>query len=200
MNLLEEHHDQLDHALLSGQLTTERLAELAPRTRWTRIETHPQVVAQPYVVGLGTYLQPQRDGLRAIVTLDLADDLGAGNWLHLSVSRARRLPTWGDLVSTRDALGYAELYFLQQLPPRRYWLNVHRAACTCCTGSTATLCRVCCGRGRRAATGRGTSMGRGRVMADKTDKVINARTVLTCDVVGPSVRSPAARWCCSSPS
>jgi hypothetical protein len=97
MSLLGEDHDMLDHALLSGQLTTERLAELAPRTRWTRIETHPQVVAQPYVVGLGTYLQPQRDGLRAIVTLDLADDLGAGNWLHLSVSRERRLPTWGGL-------------------------------------------------------------------------------------------------------
>jgi hypothetical protein len=125
LNRRDADFDQLDHALLSGQLTTSRLAELAPRTRWTRIETHPEVVAQPYVVGLGTYLQPQRDGLRAIVTLDLADDLGAGNWLHLSVSRARRLPTWGDLVSTRDALGYEELYFLQQLPPRRHWLNVH---------------------------------------------------------------------------
>jgi hypothetical protein len=117
--------DQLDHALLSGQLTTDRLAALQPRTQWTRIETHPEILAQPYVVALGTYLEPRKDGLRVIVTLDLASDVGAGDWLHLSVSRERRLPTWGDLVSTRDMLGYEELYFLQQLPPRRYWLNVH---------------------------------------------------------------------------
>lgn len=117
--------DALDHALLSGQLTTDGLASLRPRTSWTRVPTHREILAEGYVISLGTYLQPQRDGLRVIATVDLASDMGAGNWLHLSVSRARRMPTWGDLVTTRDALGYEDVYFLQQLPPRRCWLNVH---------------------------------------------------------------------------
>lgn len=96
-----------------------------PRTAWQQLRTPDAIARNPCSIDLGTYAQPQRDGLRAIVTIDLASDVGAGDWLHVSVSRARRLPTWGDLVTARDALGYGELYFLQQLPPRRHWLNVH---------------------------------------------------------------------------
>jgi hypothetical protein len=125
INTAGDDWDALDHALLSGQLNVDKLETLRPRTSWPRVTTPAMVTAHGRVIGLGTYLQPVRDGLRAIVTLDLAADLGAGNWLHISVSRTRRLPTWGDLVTARDALGYQDVYFLQQVPPRRYWLSVH---------------------------------------------------------------------------
>jgi hypothetical protein len=96
-----------------------------PKTQWQAVPTSEFVRREGHVIDLGTYVQPLRDGLRAIVTIDLASDVGAGDWLHLSISRARRLPTWGDLVTARDALGYEDIYFVQQLPPRRNWLNVH---------------------------------------------------------------------------
>lgn len=115
----------LDHVLLTGQLTVDRLEALRPRTRWYRMATPSAVRHEPLLVDLGTYVQPQQSGLRVIVTLDMLEELGAGNWLHLSVSRERRLPTWGDLVTARDALGYEDVHFVQQLPPRKHWLSVH---------------------------------------------------------------------------
>jgi hypothetical protein len=94
-------------------------------TNWLRRELPPALVAyEKASIVLGAYEQPHRDPLRGMVTIDICDP-PEGVWLHLSVSRARRLPTWGDLVTARDALGYGDLYFLQQLPPKRYWLNVH---------------------------------------------------------------------------
>lgn len=50
---------------------------------------------------------------------------GGGHWLHLSVSRTSRLPTWGDLVCARDELGYGDRVFVQLVPPRRAWMNLH---------------------------------------------------------------------------
>jgi hypothetical protein len=73
----------------------------------------------------GAFEQPvKRDPLTVIVTIDLYGQ-GDGHWLHLSVARARRLPTWGDLVTARDAMGYSALLFVQLLPPASAWLNIH---------------------------------------------------------------------------
>ena len=73
------------------------------------------------------WAQSDPNRLRAMVTVDLLDvaDGTAGHWLHLSVTRANRLPTWGDLVLVRDELGFADRVFVQLLPPARAWLNVH---------------------------------------------------------------------------
>lgn len=104
-------------------MSTLDYSVLRPQTSWPRVAAAWE--DSPSSIYFGHFMQPGKDGLAAIVTVDLASDVGAGDWLHISVSRARRLPTWGDLVSARDALGYGELYFVQQLPPRRHWLNVH---------------------------------------------------------------------------
>lgn len=99
---------------------------LRPRTSW---RSHRCIVLEqnPDTIAFGTYVEPCKDPLRAIVSIDLYDrfDAGAGHWLHLSVSRERRLPTWGDLVRARDALGYQDRCFVQLVPPRSHWLNVH---------------------------------------------------------------------------
>lgn len=73
----------------------------------------------------GMFVQRIRDPLRAMVSID---DYGHedGNWLHISISRASRLPSWADLVTARDELGYRDWFFMQMLPPARNWLNVHK--------------------------------------------------------------------------
>lgn len=77
----------------------------------------------PDCIHLGLF--ERRDGLRAIVTIDLLDAAKSGHWLHLSVSRPRRLPTWPDMVSAAHGLGYAERAFVQLVPPRENWINIH---------------------------------------------------------------------------
>jgi len=99
---------------------------LLPNTMWNRRPTPQGIVNNPYQVDLGAWIQPGADPVRTIVTVDLGADSGAGDWLHISVSRKTRLPSWPDLLTARDELGYGDLYFLQQLPPKRYWLNDHQ--------------------------------------------------------------------------
>ena len=102
--------------------------QLKPETCWplsTANKTVERNFAGEPVVYLGTYVEPVRNGLRAIVTVDLMDGWQAGHWLHLSISRADRVPTWAELVRARDALGYKEWLFIQMLAPASAWLNVH---------------------------------------------------------------------------
>lgn len=81
------------------------------------------------MVDLGAYtrIETDADPLCAIVTVDLYGEAvdGAGAWLHMSCSRARRMPTWDDLVLAREELGFGERIFVQLLPPVKYWLNIH---------------------------------------------------------------------------
>jgi len=98
------------------------IREHAPSTEWTRDAFRLDLPAAVYY---GAYIQrAPRAAMRAIVTLDLMDEWQAGTWLHVSISRPTRLPTWGDLVLAREELGYADRAFVQLLPPRSHWLNV----------------------------------------------------------------------------
>lgn len=99
------------------------IAECAPRVSgWTRI---PYRLDLPTAVDLGAFIRREaRSPLHAIITLDLMDAWNAGTWLHLSVSRPTRLPTWGDLVIAREELGYTDRAFVQLLPPKSHWLNI----------------------------------------------------------------------------
>lgn len=99
---------------------------LLPRPkRWRRVPS--PFARHPDAVDLGAWvrLDGDKNPLRALVSVDLYDCAGGGHWLHLSVSRANRLPTWADLVLVREELGYEDLSFVQLLPPRRAWINVH---------------------------------------------------------------------------
>lgn len=110
-------------------MTDPNYRELIPiHPRWHR---YPSPFAfEPNAVDLGYWIRRDaaRNSLRAMVSVDLytpAYSADAGHWLHLSVSRATRLPTWADLVLARDELGYGDRSFVQLLPPRRAWLNIH---------------------------------------------------------------------------
>lgn len=60
--------------------------------------------------------------LAAILSCSIESDGRA--WLHLSVSHAQRIPTWGELrVCKEQFLGDREAYSI--LPPRARYVNLH---------------------------------------------------------------------------
>lgn len=65
-------------------------------------------------------------GLRVIFTLeDHRDGKEPGRWLHLSVSRRSRLPSWDDLKACRNIFFGPEVEVIQVLAPESEWVNVH---------------------------------------------------------------------------
>lgn len=89
--------------------------------KWARVEVP---IDLPNAIHLGSFVRGfgERDPLRAIVTVDLVGD---EDWLHLSVSRKRRMPLWHDLLLARDELFGPERLFVQLVPPASAWLNMH---------------------------------------------------------------------------
>jgi len=107
-------------------MTQHDYSALRPQTTWLqRPVAHLDALSNG--ISFGAFIQPKSDPLRAIVSVDLYEDAGImdGHWLHLSVSREKRLPTWPDLCTARDALGYRDRLFVQLIPPASAWLNVH---------------------------------------------------------------------------
>jgi hypothetical protein len=107
-------------------------ADLMPKhPRWSRARDAAGVdYMGPDAADLGRWVRKGHDPLRAMLSVDLFDGVGsphaeAGHWLHLSVSRANRLPSWADLVLVRDEFGFADRVFVQLLPPASAWLNAH---------------------------------------------------------------------------
>lgn len=71
--------------------------------------------------GSAKYVNPAAR-LACILSCDVEDDGRA--WLHLSVSHATRIPTWGELrIAKEQFLGDREAY--QVLPPRARYVNIH---------------------------------------------------------------------------
>jgi hypothetical protein len=103
-------------------------ADFKPKhPRW--VEQFPAPDMNEESVSLGFY---QRKGehapLRAMLSVDLYDrseDPLAGHWLHISVSRPNRLPSWSDLVLVREEFGYGDQMFIQLIPPVSAWMNLH---------------------------------------------------------------------------
>lgn len=77
-------------------------------------------LVQPSVDG-GKYVNAQR-GLAVIVTAVLEDD--GKPWVHFSLSHKRRIPTWGELRTSKEAfLGNVHAY--QILPPTAVYVNIN---------------------------------------------------------------------------
>jgi hypothetical protein len=58
-------------------------------------------------------------GLRVITTLE------EGVWLHVSVSRPNREPSWYELVSVKKIF-MGNRFAVQFLPPEEHYLNLHQ--------------------------------------------------------------------------
>jgi hypothetical protein len=69
----------------------------------------------------GRYVNAQR---RLAVIISCARELDGRDWLHLSVSHAQRVPTWGEMKITKELfLGDREAY--QVMPPKARYVNIH---------------------------------------------------------------------------
>jgi hypothetical protein len=73
--------------------------------------------------GLDGAAYRHHDGRAAILSGNREGD--GRRWLHLSVSRASRLPSWADLTDARDAFLPPDRYAYQVFPPRPLWVNLN---------------------------------------------------------------------------
>ena len=62
-------------------------------------------------------------GLKVLVTSDVMDD--GSRWLHVSVSRRDRIPSWNDLKETKDMFIGRNAEAIQVLPRDRDYVNLH---------------------------------------------------------------------------
>jgi hypothetical protein len=62
-------------------------------------------------------------GLMVISSAATEDD--GKEWLHLSVSRQDRLPSWDDLVEVKEVFGGTATSAIQVIPPRAEYVNCH---------------------------------------------------------------------------
>lgn len=65
----------------------------------------------------------REDGLSVIMSGAIADD--GKRWLHVSASRARRLPSWGDMRHVKAVFLGDEVTAIQVFVPKSQWVNLH---------------------------------------------------------------------------
>jgi len=65
----------------------------------------------------------RRDGLKVITSAAVEED--GKRWLHVSCSRAARLPSWPDLREVKDIFVGLERTALQVLPKQSRYINLH---------------------------------------------------------------------------
>ena len=66
----------------------------------------------------------REDGLVVAVSRDQSE---AGSWwLHVSVSRHNRLPSWEDLKDVKELFCGRQAYAVQVFPPDRDYVNLYR--------------------------------------------------------------------------
>lgn len=65
----------------------------------------------------------RRDGLVVIASVDRERD--GHVWLHVSLSRAARVPDYGDIVEVKDLFIGGEREALQVFAPRAEWVSDH---------------------------------------------------------------------------
>jgi hypothetical protein len=102
--------DELD---VHGELLWMRPFKPDPLPRGWRLERD----------GLDGATYAEDTGLFAILSGSREDD--GRRWLHLSVSRPSRMPTWDDLKRARAALLGEERYAYVVFPPAHTYVNIH---------------------------------------------------------------------------
>ena len=73
-------------------------------------------------VGDGAWYRAS-NGLALCLTVAHEDD--GKRWIHLTVSRVNRLPSWDELVAARDAFLGSEALCVQVLAPKSRHVNIH---------------------------------------------------------------------------
>jgi hypothetical protein len=82
-----------------------------------------------------------RKGSKIRAIISAAFELDGRKWVHLSISRPDRLPTWEELRKAKDELlGDVEAYMV--IPPRARYVNLHPHVLhlfTCATAPAGVL-------------------------------------------------------------
>ena len=100
--------------------TDEWVAAL-PRHDWLELEIPPETLrAYPQLEGQRNF--QHRDGRRVVITVGHHDSDGV--WLHVSVSRAKRIPSYEDLADVKHVFIGDGVQAVQVFPRRERHVNI----------------------------------------------------------------------------
>ena len=96
--------------------------DMAPRV--LPAEWHP-IASIPLGHGnLGLrWLRTKRPLMTVVMSVDPYDE--GGLWWHLSVAHPDRLPSWKEVVESKELFMGPEVPAMHMIPPRSKWLSVH---------------------------------------------------------------------------
>lgn len=72
------------------------------------------------------YLHYQKIGDTLLVIASGATEADGKRWIHVSLSRPSRLPSWEDVREVKDTFIGPDRKAIQVLPPKAEYVNVHR--------------------------------------------------------------------------
>lgn len=102
-----------------------------PKTGWRTLQAESQAAA-PRVLPAGWYESPthmgfwmRADGLKVMLSVE-AKDGDDRKWLHVSLSREDRLPSWDDVRTVKDIFVGRDKTAIQVLPPESEYVNLNK--------------------------------------------------------------------------
>ena len=109
MKVLAENLDAASQARVSAAHSDVRPRVLPGE--WSEVESYENATRYE-----------SRDGLRVILETEMVD---GALWLHASMSRRDRIPSWRDLQRVKDTFIGADRKAIQVLPARSEYVNRH---------------------------------------------------------------------------
>ena len=74
-------------------------------------------------VGIDGAAYRNRTGLAVMISCCIEAD--GKNWVHLSVSKRKEMPSWAELVQVKELFLGKDSLAIQVFPPRSEWVNHH---------------------------------------------------------------------------
>lgn len=98
-------------------MTLDELGPVVLLAAWRELATQ-SIYDMPCRVYESTF------GLKVLVT---AEDRGpeTGVWLHVSLSRRNKLPSWSDVREVKDIFIGRERCAMHMIPPEEFYINLH---------------------------------------------------------------------------
>lgn len=102
-----------------------------PKTGWRTLQAESHTEA-PRILPAGWYQSPQQfgfwfrlDGLKVMLSVE-AKDGDPRKWLHVSLSREDRLPSWDDIRTVKDIFIGRHRTAIQVLPREEEYVNLNK--------------------------------------------------------------------------
>ncbi len=108
-------------ALLEGSKKTDKIMVLP--SPWREISPRDTSIPDEFSSKIRAYVRGNGMGLRVLTGIEPHTD--GKTWLHISISRPKRNPSWEDIKEVKDIFIGRDKEAVQVLPPQEEYVNLH---------------------------------------------------------------------------